>query len=813
MEELKISTASNNAVKQRAGGKPATKALDIIITGSIYLIFFLCPLFFTGFVNRGMDFEKMVLFYFLVLLGTVAWVTKGVVKGELEFKRTPLDLPIISMVVIFIVSTFFSINTKDSLVGAYSSSAKSLVAIAIFALFYYLVVNNINRKKIKSIFFLLVASSSLIIVYSFMQLLGFFILPMSFTKFPEFNPLSSLSGLTMFLTMILPLLVVAVAQVKEIYPKLNNIFVVFIKFFAGLIVLIGLTVLVFLNGFTFWPVAIVGAVILLMFFLSKIVFIKNNNLIIPLAFFLLLIIFLVLGNFNIINLNLPAEVNLSRGISLDIAKRSLAENPILGSGPSTFYYDFSQFKGAGFNSSPLWNTRFNSSTGALFELASTVGSIGILAFVVVILIAISICFLALIKINEKELHSVILALFASFVIAILFAILFALNNSLILISVLISVLTVSSAVIVYPEKFKTIKLSFRTSPKYALALATIFLCVSAGVVVLFTMGLKMYLADIYVKQAFAEQSIDEKINKLNKAVVLFPYEDSYYIELANLHMVLVNQEVNGARDQAKIENNLSRAIEFGKKAIEISPNKAYNNESLSLIYENASFYTRGALEWAENLYNKLIELEPDNPVPHLRMALINMARANAEEDKEEKAYYINEAIKKYDEAIAKKDDLSPAYYGKAIAFEALNNQDEAIEQLKKAVILDRNNIDYRFELGRLYFNRGVYQINLSQTATEEIAEEESDDSNLSVEANQPTGGVVESNDDLKMAEEIFYSVLQLNSNHANALYSLGLLYQKTGRIKDARIAIDQLLTIITDKETVKEIKNQFPELY
>jgi len=341
------------------------------------------------------------------------------------------------------------------------------------------------------------------------------------------------------------------------------------------------------------------------------------------------------------------------------------------------------------------------------------------------------------------------------------------------------------------------------------------------VVVLFTMGLKMYLADTFAKESIAATKASEKISKLDRAVTLAPYQDSYYISLANNYMALANQEAVGGRDQTKIQNNLSLAIERGKKAVDLAPNKASSNESLALIYENASFYTRGALEWAENLYNKVIELDPNNPTPSLRIALINMARANAETDPEEKNFYIGEAIKKYNEAIAKKEDLAAAYYGKAIAYEKLNNIDAAIEQLKKTNLVARNNIDYRFELGRLYFNRGVVQPNLTQTATKQIAEndiaveegEEGAEEQISVEPSQPAGAIIVRNNDLNMAEQIFLSILLANPSHANARYSLAVLYQKIGEDDNARIMVNALMDIIQDETTKQTVRQQFQELY
>jgi tetratricopeptide (TPR) repeat protein len=790
-----------------------TKSLDFIIVGTIFLVFFLCPLFFTGMVAQNIGFEKIMLFYFLVLLGAVAWVTKAVVVGELNIKRTPLDWPIAGLLIIFITSTVLSISQKDSLLGTYGNQSRSLAAILIFVLFYYLVINNIDQKRIKLLFWGIIGSTSLITIFSLLQLFGKFILPIASTKGASFNPLGSLSGLTMYLVMTLPILVIGMAQLAEIHPGLTNKVVkIATKVFLGVMILLSLLVLTLLNGFTFWPAAIVGIVIVLMFLLSKIIKISNSNIVIPIATFLLLIILLVLGNFNIMSLNLPVEVSLSRQISFNIAKASLKDNPLLGSGPSTFYYSFDKYKSADFNASPLWSTKFNNASGYLFETAATVGSLGVLAIIIIALVALSICFLTLIKVQKNDTQSILLSLFSSFIMVIIFGLLFSIDNSLVLISTLISILAVSMAIVNYPEKFKTLNLSFRASPKYALALAAIFLSLSAGVVILFTMGLKMYLADFYVMQSVNASDINQKIEKINKAITLAPYQDIYYINLANYYMALANQEATGAKNQTIIENSLASAIDMGKKALALSPNSTSNTESMALIYENASFYVQGALEWAENLYNKSIELSPDSPMPYLRMALINMARANAEKDKTQQEYYINEAIKKYDLALAKKSDLSAANYGKGIAYEKLNNIEGAIEELKKAVISTNDNIDYRFELGRLYFNRGAANPGIAQTAPENITEGSEANQDLSVSGQ--TGGTIKKNDDIATAEQLFLSILQANPNHANALYSLAMIYQKTGETDNAKAVVKQLLTVVaSDQASVDIVKKQFSGLY
>src|SRR3989339_19917 len=747
-----------------------TRGLDIIIMGSISLIFFLCPLFFTGFVAQGLGFEKLALFYFFVLLGIVAWVTKGAITGELNLKRTPFDLPIVISLIVFSVSTILSVNNRDSLIGSYGNSTKGLLAIITFVLFYYLVVNNINTTKIKTVFFSFVSSISLIAIYSLLQLKEVYLIPIKYTHNSSFNPIGSLSGLSMFL----------------------------------------------LKGFVSWPIAVAGMVIVLMFFLAKIIKITNNNLLIPLAVFLVLIIFLVLGNFDFAGMNLPKEVSLSRGASWEIAKKSLRENPIFGSGPATFYYAFSKFKNPNFNLTPLWNVRFDSAYGAFFELLATTGIFGAISVVVLALIALSVSFLTLIRNINKEDNSVMLGLFSSLIMALLFVLFFPYSNSLVLCVVLICVFSASAALTMYGEKFRELKLSFRASPKYALALASIFLCVSAGVVILFTMGLKMYLADSMAQKSLQAATLNEKIAKLNQAISLAPYQDNYYLNLSSHYMALANQAALKGQDQNDIVNSLRLAIDNGRKSVELGENKAANHESLALIYENASFYTRGALEWSEQLYNTLAQLDPSSPKPALRIALINMARANAEKDSDEKKYYIEEAIKNYDIAISKKENLASAYYGKAIASEKLNKIDDAIDQLKKARLVASDNIDYTFELGRLYFNRGISQFDLKQNATRQITENElsgstSTQQNISVQT-QDVDGKTQRNNDLNEAERLFVTILLSNPNHANARYSLAILYQRIGEFDKAKIMVTALLDIIKDAKTKEAVMQQFADL-
>ncbi len=814
MEEQKQSQTESKNV--------TAKGLNSMITVVISLIFISVPLFFTGKTAQGVDFEKMMLFYCLVLVGIVAWVTKGVVLGELKIKRTPLDFPILGVLVVFLLSTFLSVDVKDSLIGSYGNTAKGFVPILSFVLFYYLTVNNINPKRIKVAFWSFIISGSLLVVYSILQFKNINIPIIKLVEGSIFNPLGSISALTMFVMIFFPMLIVAISQTDRLLVQSKEGLVIAIRVILGLVFLLSLWVLVMLGGFTFWPIgwviAVLGSVIVLMFFMAKII--KTKSLVVPFFAFLILIVFLVLGNFKVARMDLPAEVSLSRSASWGIAKNAIKENPILGSGPSTFYYNFSKFKKQDFNNTQFWNMRFNGATGIIYDLLATVGILGVLSVVIVGLITLSVSFFTLIKSKDSELNSILLGLFSSFISGVLFSLLFPQNNSIMLITILLSVFTVSTAIYLYPDKFASLKLSFRSSANYALALAAIFLVVSASVVVMFTLGLKMFIADVYARESLLASELDAKIEYMEQAISLAPFQDSYYINVANHYMSKANQAAIGGRDTAAVGNFLGLALKKGRDAADRSPNRAANNEALALIYENASFYSRGALTHAEELYEKNIELDPVNPVPHFRMALVNMARANAETDETEKKYYIEEAVKKYDDAIKIKPDLSAAYYGKAIASEKIGKVDNAIDMLKMAVTYSSDNLNYRFELGRLFFNSGAAQFSLTQGASQKIAEDEltpdGSDINgdeLSVGNTVGTGSTIEINENLIMAEQLFLSILSVDGNNANAKYSLAVLYHKIGQMDNARTMVNSLLGTLKDEGTKAQVREQFKDLF
>jgi len=101
-------------------------------------------------------------------------------------------------------------------------------------------------------------------------------------------------------------------------------------------------------------------------------------------------------------------------------------------------------------------------------------------------------------------------------------------------------------------------------------------------------------------------------------------------------------------------------------------------------------------------------------------------------------YYImsgqpNEAISYLDKAIEKEKTNSSFYLAKGVALDKLGRQDDAIEVYKKAVEVKPDNADAYYNIGVIYFNRGVKQFDVanavptSNQAQYEIEKNKSDD--------------------------------------------------------------------------------------
>lgn len=865
---------------------------DHIILWALILLAFLVPLFFLPFTPQLTEFSKQILFFVIVLIGYLAWFGKGILNKKLIIKRTPLDIPILAFLIVCGLATIFSVDRVTSILGAYGQGASGLVSVIFYALLYFILVSNVNsRKKVLRLCISLLISTTLLIAFVFLQIFNIFILPFEFTKNSAFNPIGSFSSLVTFLAFAL-----SIATAFLLKPKMKIV----LRILVFILVLAALTLLNTINFQIAWYILILSMFIILSFGIAKEKeYIAKRWLIVPAAILVIAIFATTLGIPSIIKGKIPSEVSLSFQLSLETARHTLWHgffNFLFGSGPETFGYDFSSFRPASFNQNIIWNVRFDKANNTYLELLATIGVLGILTYIVILLIFIGSSSLLLIKSRRESLPGTSkskfqkialpphqsfskskFALFrksatepctneqrtettiptpiklpnveretalppaeeprnininlktgrgiffssspkrvvdlksrtikedeeeeeeeeeiaypeprADFIIlgiASAWATLFLANflnfaNTTLQIFFWFSMGLIMALVTMYrPQEFKKTKLSFKTSPKYALFLSFIFVLALCMVTVLFTYLGRIYLADVYHQQGLkriAAEKYNEATALFRRALALNKYRPIYYLSLAQNYLTQANLEAakGEAADINQIQTLVANSINESKLATDLSPRDVNLWEARGQIYENTTLYSRNANEWVIKSYEKALELEPTNPTFLAKLGRAYMISASTAEGEEQENNY-NQALEAFKKAVELKPDYLAAHYYLALIYENKKQFDEALEQIGAAYQIAPQNQDIIYELGRVSYNKAM------------VGEHNDLKNNL----------------DFQRALDAFNLVVSQNANHANALYSLGLAHENLGEIGKALENIRKVQELNPDNEQIKQ---------
>lgn len=725
------------------------KLLNFLIGFSIFAIFSGLPIFYTGLSFQGFAFEKQIYFYFWLLLALIAWGVKGGYLGEMKIRKTPLDVPIILFWLAYLISTIASIDRWHSFIGFFGDPSRGFLSITALIVAYYLIISNFSRRLLKWIIGGFVFSGIVSMIWTGLaafNLIGF--VPESFTAKLPISLTGSLSNFTVLAGALIPALMMVIFNIQnsEESAKIKN------KIYSLILILfliLDLFLLFALYAYVQWVGILTGSVLFLIFILAKIIRTKDVWALLPMIVFVAIITFLMVGKVNIIKENLPLSVSVPLKTAFEISKESIKEKPFFGYGAANYSYAFSKNLPENFNN---MNVRFFNGEGLVLESLSTVGIVGTALFIILILTFVGVSLFLLSKNKEKnKIYSLgtlaILSVFlanslierADSVIIIFLALFGALS---------IAVLLFESNV---QEKF--LNFSLKASPKYALALSFVTLLIFVSVAFLFAFLGKIYFADIYMGKAALAGKVSEdgSVKSIVRAIELNGKEGRYYTRLGQEFMFLANEEMlkeEDKRDYNKVVVYVDNAMNMAKRGEDLMKGDVTVVEALAQIHENSRFYSAEALVSAEGKYKRALELEPNNPAFHVKLGEIKIASLNDKQGAEERNRIIEEAKGFFQKAISVRKNYAPAYYNIALIKESAGQLDEAVSDMNKAALIQKDNINYVFNLGRLYQKRG-------------------------------------GEDDNKNAEKIFKGILGVNDKEINTHFNLGLLYEKTNRKSEA----------------------------
>lgn len=799
--ELQTSNLGNQEISENASGKEQKlilRVLDKIISVSLFMLVFGLPLFFTGLASQGIIFEKQIYFYFWLLLALISWSAKGVINEEMNIRRTPLDIPLVGFWLAYVISTFFSVDRWHSFWGAFGDPSRGLMSVTALIITYYLIVSNFNQKRLKLLLTAFVSSGA---VLSLWTLALFFNAP--FTSFSlgslipdkaaQFIPLSlvgSIGGLGVFFSIMLVLavtVILRVAGVEDMKLWKKNTLIGFLLF----ILIVDLFLILNISGSMVWAGLFAGIVLFLVYILSKIVRPHKNWIWLPMVLFVLVMVVKMTGEVSLIKneikTNIPVEVNADSfngnyKVSSDIAISSLKNNFLVGSGPATFGYDFSLYRPKYFNDTMFYSLRFSQGSGIFFEAISTIGCLGTILLIILALSYLSVSFYLISREKEKnKLYS--LGIFAAAVIAIVSVFTTKLEGSILFLAAFLGTFSLATILLESETSPKYLALSLKASPKFALALAFVFMLISAGVAFLFVFLGKIYIADVYAGMAArsAGQNQENTMVKINKAIDLNNKESFYYTKAGVYYMMFANKEAlkpeaNRNIDTIKQYINISALATV--KGADMNKNSVEAVEALAQIYENSGMYVADSLKLTEETYQKALALDPHNPNFFLKLGQIKVADGATKKDEGERKKFFGEAKDFFQKAIDEKNNFSQGYYQLALIQDALGESDSAIENATKAAQLDSKNAGYLVRLANMYRSRAK-------------------------------------NDDLKIAEEIFKITLRLDENNINAHFYLGLAYEKDKNKDGAKAEYQKVMNLLSDQnsgDTKKQLQKMIDNI-
>lgn len=756
----------------------ASHFLNKVIAACIYGVFFLIPIFFLPVTPDAVEFNKQFLLYLLVIVGLVAWIGKGIAEKKLILRRTPLDVPLLLVAIILLVTSIISKNKHFSFWGDYTMLTNSLISFVFYILFYFLVLNNVESvKKASRLLVALVISAAASVAYFFIQSFGFFNLHN--LPVPRWTVTADLpTHFGYFLVLIMIVVLSLVITKKGHFWNARNI----LGLSAALVLFAGILFLGFKNV---WLIAAVAIFLFLVFSLSRIEEVHVPWLSISFGMMVVAILFILLGQPKFLTANLPTEVALSPGISWSVAAASLSENLkqfLFGSGPATFVYDFSAYRPEAFNNNFAWAVRFTKPYNTALELLANSGLLGAVAWMSLFLVAIGTLFVtwfvrnvktkrkAIEKISDMmhladeggdvyahTLFSGLITVWFTLLIAMFF-ITFTTVHWVMFFGILALALLVGTEF--SKQGSNTFELSLKAKPQYTLVASFAYILFFAVIVVALIYLGRFYAGEIYRAKAMKYTSVGnhtKAAEEMFQAVSLNPNYHQYYLDLASSYIgMAIVESQKSSPDQQKVANLIASAVNQAREATRLAPNDAASWDFLATMYATARRLSANANTFVISALEQAIKLEKTNPRLYLDYGGAKIVQKDLKGARE--------ALEK---AIALKQNYTLGYSTLSQLDELEGKSDQAIEHMSVAAALAQNDPTLIFNLGRLYYNRAKQ-------------------------------------DDLVRAEQLFLLALSINQNYADALWSLGVLYERQGRAADALQLYRRVLQLNPGNTTVQD---------
>ena len=731
----------------------------------------LLPLFFLPWSTSVLELNKQLLLLVVSGGSLILWLLHVVVSGQLSWRYNPLDKGIVAFLLAVSLSTIFSLARFKSLFGLTGSLSDALVTVIALSIFYFGIVNAFDDRGSK-IRILLGYSLFIALLFGILNMLGLGIFKylnisiFSFAMSKAFNTVGSVNSLGMLAAVALPLFYKSKISVFK-YLDIGKIGTV-----------LALVVLVLLNWWVIWAVAIVGmAMMIALDSLNKPGF-KISKFLLPMTVIVLGVFFMVVNlNLNFLKNDLPVEVAPSFGLSTEVATSVLKKNIAFGYGPENFSLAFDQFGAGKLANTTISGAKFFDSTSQVFNWAVQGGLVVLVAFAFLLWLLVRSMFMG----GMTEEDTGVISGLSALVVGLF---LYPFNLTLMFVAYVLMGLMVAS---LWGDQKRVFNVEERATTSLISSLGFI-----GGLILVLVgsyFGATLYISDIKYSQALTNKDLDKTITLMSEALNWNGQDDRYYRVSSQAALALLSRELNkkdaDADKQAKIQNYLASAINLAKRATELAPRESDNWSNLGDVYQNLMGLVDGVDKLAEDSYLKAAELRPGdssffNKIGGMYLSKSDLSRqlatgggANATKFQQEIAPNLVKAEENFKKAIELSDNFGSAIYSLGAVYDRMGKVREAIVQLEKIAPYNSNQPTLAFELGLLYYR---------------------------------------DNQKDKAFSQLQRAVL-LSPDFANARWYLGLLYEERQDLPNAIDQMEKILSNDTNKDNeavltkLDELKN------
>jgi O-antigen ligase len=680
--------------------------LDHAITFLLLIVVGLTPLLFFNQMTEFFEIPKLVFLMVATLLLIGLWIFSSIIKGKVVVTRTPLDIPLILLLVVVLVSTYFSESKNAAIYGNFPRVHGSAVAWVTYILLYFVTVSHIRSlAQIKTFIYVLFGSA---VVVSLLTVLSFFgvFMPLDFAKAVNFTPTGSSFSTVAFLLLLLPLPLLSIINPNKYVPTPAAIALAVL--FSVTVVMIG----------SIASLAALVVIFALTFFVSKPAQVKKT-----LAFFMIPVVVTALSlllsyaplpggldGLQKMHANFPQEIQLPFSVAWKVSASAFRDAPFIGTGPSTYLFNFTSYKPLEFNQLPYWNVSFDAASNEFLQILGTLGVLGLLALVFICIVVLNnarknIFVDAAKDVNKDNTHVLLPALAISGLIAVVLLALHATTLVSTVISLFIfAILMVSQKSIREKEMALSmgIKASTSDNKQFDLFPILVFIAFLIGAVPVLVQTYSAVSADYYHRQALVQASKNGTLTyqNLQKAESMNPNIDLYRVDMAQTNFALANAlaaqkgptqaNPKGSltdQDRKTIQQLLSQSVNEARASIALSPRSSRNWEVLASIYRNIAGVAQNALVFSLDSYGRAIQRDPLNPALRVNVGGIYYSIKN-----------YDLAIRFFSDAANLKPDYANAYFNLAIALRDKGdtaNAKAVADQTVKLLEVNKESTDYK----------------------------------------------------------------------------------------------------------------------